>query len=108
MRDDVINHRKKATMLSILSCYSNKNTNDCDVTSNTESITDLKDWPIDQSLNKEGSDPMNLTGLPKRLVEQNLLNLEQAVQIANSAKQDKISFVALAVLKKMVKARDLA
>lgn len=43
MRDDVINHRKKATMLSILSCYSNKNTNDCDVTSNTESITDLKD-----------------------------------------------------------------
>ena len=37
-----------------------------------------------------------LTGLPRRIVEQHLVNSQQAQEIINKAKQDKISFVAAA------------
>ena len=49
-----------------------------------------------------------LTGLPKRLVEQNLINSQQAQDILARAKQDKISFVAAAVTIGHLKARSIA
>ncbi|MDF1639573.1 type IV-A pilus assembly ATPase PilB, partial [Thalassolituus oleivorans] len=49
-----------------------------------------------------------LTGLPRRLVEQQLLNQAQAEEILASCKKEKQSFVTLAVAKKLVKAKELA
>lgn len=49
-----------------------------------------------------------LTGLPRRLVEQNLLSAQQAQDLLAKAKQDKQSFVATAVQSGQIKARELA
>ncbi|MFP6790000.1 MAG: type IV-A pilus assembly ATPase PilB [Thalassolituus sp.] len=49
-----------------------------------------------------------LTGLPRRLVEQQLLNQAQAEEILASCKKEKQSFVTIAVAKKLVKAKELA
>ncbi|MBU2038897.1 MAG: transporter substrate-binding protein, partial [Gammaproteobacteria bacterium] len=49
-----------------------------------------------------------LTGLPRRIVEQNLVNSQQAQEIINKAKQDKIGFVAAAVASGYIKSRAIA
>ncbi len=49
-----------------------------------------------------------LTGLPRRLVEQNLLTSQQAQQILDKSRQDKSSFVAAAVASGHIKARPTA
>lgn len=49
-----------------------------------------------------------LTGLPRRLVEQNLILQTQAEEILKKAKTEHLSFVAVAVTSKAAKARDIA
>ena len=49
-----------------------------------------------------------LTGLPRRLVEQNLLTSQQAQQILDKSRQDKQGFVASAVSSGYIKARTVA
>ncbi|MCD8523686.1 MAG: type IV-A pilus assembly ATPase PilB [Saccharospirillaceae bacterium] len=49
-----------------------------------------------------------LTGLPRRIVEQHLVNSHQAQEIINKAKQDKIGFVAAAVASGYIKSRAIA
>lgn len=49
-----------------------------------------------------------LTGLPRRLVEQNLLTSQQAQQILDKSRQDKTGFVAAAVASGHIKARPIA
>lgn len=49
-----------------------------------------------------------ISGLPKRLIEQNLLTSGQALEIIESSKKDKIHFVAAAVRSGTVKARAIA
>ena len=49
-----------------------------------------------------------LTGLPRRLVEQNLITSQQAQQVLDKSRQDKTSFVTAAVASGQVKARPVA
>ncbi|WP_430461704.1 type IV-A pilus assembly ATPase PilB [Thalassolituus sp. LLYu03] len=49
-----------------------------------------------------------LTGLPRRLVEQNLISVQQAQDILAKARQDKSSFVSAAVSSGQIKARAIA
>lgn len=49
-----------------------------------------------------------LTGLPRRLVEQNLINSQQAQEILTKSRQDRTSFVTTAVATGQVKARAIA
>lgn len=49
-----------------------------------------------------------LSGLPRRLVEQNIISAQQAQEIFNKAKEDKTHFVGAAVALGKVKARTLA
>ncbi|MCH2041471.1 MAG: type IV-A pilus assembly ATPase PilB [Saccharospirillaceae bacterium] len=49
-----------------------------------------------------------ISGLPKRLVEQNLIDSSQAIQILESAKKDKVSFVSAAVRSGKIKAKPIA
>src|SRR5690554_559215 len=49
-----------------------------------------------------------LSGLPRRLVEQNIISVEQAQEILKKAKEDKTHFVDAAVSIGKVKARTLA
>src|SRR5690554_5607467 len=49
-----------------------------------------------------------LSGLPRRLVEQNIISAEQAQEIFKKAKEDKTHFVGAAVSMGKVKARTLA
>jgi type IV pilus assembly protein PilB len=50
----------------------------------------------------------SLTGLPRRLVEQGLIQQSQAEDILNKAKSERRSFVTLAVAGKAAKAKDIA
>ncbi|WP_419813036.1 type IV-A pilus assembly ATPase PilB [Bacterioplanoides sp.] len=49
-----------------------------------------------------------ISGLPKRLVEQNHISREQALQILESAQKDKVSFVTAAVQSGQIKAQPIA
>ncbi|MAS24998.1 MAG: type IV-A pilus assembly ATPase PilB [Oceanospirillaceae bacterium] len=49
-----------------------------------------------------------LTGLPRRIVEQNLVTARQAQEIIEKSIQDKTSFVAAAVASGQLKSRDIA
>lgn len=49
-----------------------------------------------------------ISGLPKRLVEQNLIDSNQAIQILESAKKEKVSFVSAAVKSGQIKAKPIA
>ncbi|MAD46130.1 MAG: type IV-A pilus assembly ATPase PilB [Oceanospirillaceae bacterium] len=49
-----------------------------------------------------------LTGLPRRIVEQNLITAQQAQEILEKSRQDKSSFVAAAVASGHIKSRDIA
>jgi type IV pilus assembly protein PilB len=49
-----------------------------------------------------------LTGIPRRLVEHNLLSAEEAQTLLENANKEKRSFVSLAVSQNKIKARDVA
>lgn len=49
-----------------------------------------------------------LTGLPKRLIEQGLISLEVALDIQKKSQEEKKSFINIAVTLNAVKARDIA
>ena len=49
-----------------------------------------------------------ISGLPKRLVEQNLISQEQAAQIVETSRKEKLSFVSAAVKSGFIKARPVA
>ncbi|WP_300424989.1 type IV-A pilus assembly ATPase PilB [uncultured Thalassolituus sp.] len=51
---------------------------------------------------------ISLTGLPRRLVEQNLISQGQAEEIIKKAKADHLSFVSSVVASKIARARDIA